>query len=93
MANISQQVFHLKEAPAPKPGGLDFEVAENEDFSPNKLRAQFERLYMGVVGLPPISQPMVTDWHLVSSLEPLRLSNIFPDCDPGGNHAGREVFS
>lgn len=30
---------------------MDFNVAEDEQFSPNKLRAQIERLYMGVVGV------------------------------------------
>lgn len=44
-----QQIFHLKETSPPAPGGLDFIVSADEDFSPNKLRAQFERLYMGLV--------------------------------------------
>jgi len=30
---------------------MDFNVAEDEQFSPNKLRAQMERLYMGAVGI------------------------------------------
>lgn len=30
---------------------MDLEVAEDEQFSPNKLRAQLERLYMGAVSL------------------------------------------
>ncbi|KAI3325375.1 hypothetical protein HD806DRAFT_490178 [Xylariaceae sp. AK1471] len=49
---FNKQIFHLKESQGPLPGGLDFNVAEEEDFSPNKFRAQVERLYMGVlVGL------------------------------------------
>lgn len=30
---------------------MDFNVAEEEQFSPNKLRAQIERLYMGAVDI------------------------------------------
>jgi hypothetical protein len=30
---------------------MDFDVAEEEQFSPNKLRAQIERLYMEAVGV------------------------------------------
>ena len=33
------------------PGLLDLEVAEEEEFSPDKLRATLERLYMTVVSL------------------------------------------
>lgn len=31
------------------PGGLDFNVADEEKFSPDKLRAVIERLYMSVL--------------------------------------------
>lgn len=44
-----QQIFHIIESPPPPPRGLDFEVASEEEFAPNKLRAQIERLYMGLV--------------------------------------------
>lgn len=34
------------------PGGLDLNIADEEEFSPDKLRANFERLYMTVgIGL------------------------------------------
>ncbi|KAI0397530.1 hypothetical protein F5Y17DRAFT_414757 [Xylariaceae sp. FL0594] len=46
---FNKQVFHLKATHEPLPGGLDFNVAEGEDFSPNKFRAQLERLYMTVI--------------------------------------------
>lgn len=34
---------------APPPGGLDMNVAEQDEFSPDKLRSSVERLYMTVV--------------------------------------------
>ena len=43
-----QSVFHVKAVPH-DPGLLDLEVAEEEEFSPDKLRATLERLYMTVV--------------------------------------------
>ncbi|KPM35792.1 hypothetical protein AK830_g10778 [Neonectria ditissima] len=46
---FNKRIFHLKEAPDHPPEYLDFHVAEEEEFSPNKLRAQLERLYMGMV--------------------------------------------
>jgi len=33
----------------PVPGGLDFNVADEDEFSPDKLRSGVERLYMEVV--------------------------------------------
>jgi hypothetical protein len=44
-----QRVFHLKHTPNHPEGEMDLEIAEQEQFSPNKLRAQLERLYMGAV--------------------------------------------
>ena len=43
-----QQIFHVKAVPH-DPELLDLEVSENEEFSPDKLRAALERLYMTVV--------------------------------------------
>ncbi|KAK6083183.1 hypothetical protein SCUP234_04011 [Seiridium cupressi] len=49
---FNKQIFHLRQATKPPIGGLDLNVAAEEKFSPNKLRSQFERLYMGlIVGL------------------------------------------
>lgn len=33
------------------PGGLDLNIADEDEFSPDKLRATIERLYMTVVSL------------------------------------------
>lgn len=42
-------MYHVKEDTRPVPGGLDLNIADEEEFSPDKLRANFERLYMTVV--------------------------------------------
>ncbi|KAI0094314.1 hypothetical protein BDY19DRAFT_901530 [Irpex rosettiformis] len=44
---FNKQIFHVKAAPH-DPELLDLEVSENEEFSPDKLRATLERLYMTV---------------------------------------------
>lgn len=50
--NNSQQIYHVKSTPYPAPGGLDLNIADDEEFSPDKMRANVERLYMTVgVGL------------------------------------------
>ncbi|KIW08318.1 uncharacterized protein PV09_01237 [Verruconis gallopava] len=46
---FNKQMYHLKEIPNPAPGGLDLNVAEEEEFSPDKLRNNVERLYMTVI--------------------------------------------
>ena len=43
-----QQIYHLKAVQYPVPGGLDLNIADEEEFSPDKLRANLERLYMTV---------------------------------------------
>jgi hypothetical protein len=43
-----QQMYHVKECLQPPPGNLDLNVADDEEFSPDKLRANLERLYMTV---------------------------------------------
>ncbi|KAF5617132.1 hypothetical protein F25303_13350 [Fusarium sp. NRRL 25303] len=48
---FNKTVFHLRSVTETPAGELDFNVAEDEDFSPNKLRAQVERLYMGVASV------------------------------------------
>lgn len=42
-------MYHLKEVPYPVPGGLDLNIADDEEFSPDKLRSNIERLYMTVI--------------------------------------------
>jgi hypothetical protein len=49
---FDKQIFHVKSIDEPPLADLDLNVADDEDFSPDKLRAQLERLYMVVlVGL------------------------------------------
>jgi len=43
-------MYHVKALPEPLLGGLDLNIADEEEFSPNKLRANIERLYMTVIG-------------------------------------------
>jgi len=42
-------MYHVKEMTGTAPGNLDMNVAEQDEFSPDKLRATVERLYMTVV--------------------------------------------
>lgn len=42
-------MYHVKSVPNPVPGGLDLNIADEEEFSPDKLRANIERLYMTVI--------------------------------------------
>jgi hypothetical protein len=51
-----QQVFHVKAVPH-DPGLLDLEVSEEEEFSPDKLRATLERIYMTVVCVIRVCDP------------------------------------
>lgn len=41
-------MYHVKEYPHPVPGNLDLNIADEDEFSPDKLRATIERLYMTV---------------------------------------------
>lgn len=49
---FNKVVWYLKDDPSPsvKAGGLDLAVAPDQEFAPNKMRAQMERLYISVVG-------------------------------------------
>lgn len=47
-ADNHQQMYHVKEYPYPVPGNLDLNIADEEEFSPDKLRANIERLYMTI---------------------------------------------
>jgi Protein of unknown function (DUF3292) len=42
-------MYHVKAIPEAPPGGLDLNIASEDDFSPDKLRANIERLYMTVI--------------------------------------------
>lgn len=42
-------MYHVKEFKGPLPGRLDLNIADEEEFSPDKLRATIERLYMTVI--------------------------------------------
>lgn len=46
---FQQQVVHVRAIPPPPPGVLDLEIHDGEEFSPDKLRANVERLYLTVV--------------------------------------------
>ncbi|KAI8980639.1 hypothetical protein BD414DRAFT_516358 [Trametes punicea] len=46
---FDKQVQHVRAIPPPPPGFLDLEISEDEEFSPDKLRANLERLYMTVI--------------------------------------------
>lgn len=45
---FNKQMYHVKDYPHPLPNNLDLNIADEEDFSPDKLRANIERLYMTV---------------------------------------------
>ncbi|KAJ7756935.1 hypothetical protein B0H16DRAFT_1537466 [Mycena metata] len=51
---FNKQMYHVKEYPYPLAGKLDLNIADEEEFSPDKLRANLERLYV-TVGLSVIS--------------------------------------
>ncbi|RMX95302.1 hypothetical protein D0868_11799 [Hortaea werneckii] len=57
---FNKQMYHVKEYPHPVPGNLDLNLADDEEFSPDKLRANFERLYMTVgIGLMGATKQIV----------------------------------
>ncbi|KAK4156013.1 hypothetical protein C8A00DRAFT_41479 [Chaetomidium leptoderma] len=45
---FNKQIYDVKATSYPPPGGLDLNTADDQEFSPDKLRANFERLYMTV---------------------------------------------
>ncbi|KAF2712250.1 hypothetical protein K504DRAFT_464328 [Pleomassaria siparia CBS 279.74] len=45
---FNKQMYHVKEIPNSPPGGLDLNIADEEEFSPDKLRSNIERLYMTI---------------------------------------------
>ncbi|KAK0925314.1 profilin, required for normal timing of actin polymerization in response to thermal stress [Friedmanniomyces endolithicus] len=48
LRRFNKQMYHVKEYPYAVPGNLDLNIADEEEFSPDKLRANLERLYMTV---------------------------------------------
>ncbi|KAH8819104.1 hypothetical protein F5884DRAFT_759469 [Xylogone sp. PMI_703] len=46
---FNKQIYHVKALPEPRLGRLDLNIAVEEEFSPDKLRANIERLYMTVI--------------------------------------------
>lgn len=46
---FNKQMYHVKATTAPLLGGLDLNIADEDEFSPDKLRANIERLYMTVI--------------------------------------------
>ncbi|KAK6720845.1 hypothetical protein SNK05_003938 [Fusarium graminearum] len=46
---FDKQVFYVKSIQEPPLGMLDMNIADDEEFSPEKLRAQIERLYVSVL--------------------------------------------
>lgn len=42
-------MYHVKAIPRAPPGGLDLNIADEDEFSPDKLRANIERLYMTLI--------------------------------------------
>jgi hypothetical protein len=54
-------MYHLKETGTSPPGKLDLNVADDEEFSPDKLRSNIERLYMTIVRIAPIDLLVISD--------------------------------
>lgn len=45
-------MYHVKAIPQAPPGGLDLNIADEDEFSPDKLRSNIERLYLTIgIGL------------------------------------------
>ncbi|KZS97170.1 hypothetical protein SISNIDRAFT_449932 [Sistotremastrum niveocremeum HHB9708] len=46
---FNKQMYHIKALAEPPLGGLDLNIADEEEFSPDKLRANMERMYTTVI--------------------------------------------
>lgn len=44
-------MYHVKETTKPVAGNLDLNIADEDEFSPDKLRSTVERLYTTIVRL------------------------------------------
>ncbi|KAK3052055.1 hypothetical protein LTS18_012319, partial [Coniosporium uncinatum] len=49
LRRFNKQMYHVKEVTVPVPGDLDLNIADEEEFSPDKLRANIERFYTTVI--------------------------------------------
>ena len=80
-------MYHVKATPTAPPGGLDLNIAEDEEFSPDKLRSNIERLYMTVVCTQiPRADGLLMTRRLLAWL---RLSNTSHVYDRGMRLDGR----
>lgn len=49
LRRFNKQMYHVKAMTAYPPGGLDLNIADEDEFSPDKLRSNVERFYMDVI--------------------------------------------
>lgn len=91
-ATCEKQLFHVKTIQTPPTGELDLETSEDEEYSPDKLRATLERLYMTVVGLSSAYHLADLSIPEFRSLVWLPLGNILPDFGHGTNPVEQPVF-
>ena len=49
LRRFNKQMYHVKAMMAYPPGGLDLNIADEDEFSPDKLRSNVERFYMDVI--------------------------------------------
>ncbi|PCH34499.1 hypothetical protein WOLCODRAFT_87511 [Wolfiporia cocos MD-104 SS10] len=71
---FNKQIYQVRTIPPPPPGQLDLEISDHEEFSPDKLRAHLERLYMTViVGVAAFGKHIarIRSWN-----EPIRTSGF-----------------
>ncbi|KAF1983738.1 hypothetical protein K402DRAFT_382549 [Aulographum hederae CBS 113979] len=60
LRRFNKQMYHIKAWPYAVPGGLDLNIADEEEFSPDKLRSNIERLYTTVlIGLMAFGKHIV----------------------------------
>lgn len=68
-------MYHVKSLEHPPMSALDLEIADEDEFSPDKLRANLERLYMTViVGMTAFAKHIA---RLRSWREPRRTGAFF----------------
>ncbi len=82
--SFTQQMYHVKATTAYLPGGLDLNIADEEEFSPDKLRANIERLYMTVVSRICRTRCYLTNQS--RSLASWASANTLPGYVPGESH-------
>lgn len=72
---FNKQMYHVKATSEHLLGGLDLNIADEEEFSPDKLRSNVERLYMTVIiGLMGMGNHIA---RLRSWREPRRTASFF----------------